>query len=43
MDHFLEKKCAEMGHPLKQWAKKTLEKFMDFTWPGNMRELTKRS
>jgi two-component system response regulator HupR/HoxA len=39
MDHFLEKKCAEMGHPLKQWAKKTLEKFMDFTWPGNIREL----
>jgi two-component system response regulator HupR/HoxA len=39
MDHFLEKKCAEMGHPLKQWAKKTLEKFMDFNWPGNIREL----
>ena len=39
MDHFLEKKCAEMGHPLKQWSKKTLEKFLDYKWPGNVREL----
>jgi two-component system response regulator HupR/HoxA len=39
MDHFLEKKCAEMGHPLKNWAKKTLEKMMDFNWPGNVRQL----
>jgi two-component system response regulator HupR/HoxA len=43
MDHFLEKKCDEMGYPLKSWAKKTLEKFMDYKWPGNVRELTKRS
>ncbi|MCO4755498.1 MAG: sigma 54-interacting transcriptional regulator, partial [Bacteriovoracaceae bacterium] len=39
MDHFLEKKCAEMGHSLKQWSKKTLEKFLDYKWPGNVREL----
>lgn len=39
MDAFLEKKCAEMGHVLKQWAKKTLEKMLDHTWPGNVREL----
>ncbi len=39
MDTFLEKKCAEMGHPLKQWGKKTLEKFLDHKWPGNVREL----
>ena len=39
MDHFLEKKCAEMGHSLKQWSKKTLEKFLDYNWPGNVREL----
>ena len=39
MDHFLEKKCAEMGHPLKTWSKKTLEKMMDYKWPGNVREL----
>lgn len=39
MDHFLETRCAEMGHPLKTWSKKTLEKFMDYKWPGNVREL----
>ncbi len=39
MDTFLEKKCAEMGYPLKQWGKKTLEKLIDHTWPGNVREL----
>ena len=39
MDTFLEKKCAEMGHPLKQWGKKTIEKMMDFKWPGNVRQL----
>jgi two-component system response regulator HupR/HoxA len=39
MDHFLEKKCDEMGYPMKSWAKKTLEKFMDYKWPGNVREL----
>lgn len=39
MDVFLEKKCAEVGHPLKQWGKKTLEKMLDHKWPGNVREL----
>lgn len=39
MDTFLEKKCAEMGYPLKQWSKKTLEKMIDHKWPGNVREL----
>jgi transcriptional regulator with PAS, ATPase and Fis domain len=39
MDTFLEKKCGEMGHSLKQWGKKTLEKMMDHKWPGNVREL----
>ena len=39
MDTFLEKKCAEMGHPLKSWGKKTIEKFLDHKWPGNVREL----
>ncbi|MCT4642252.1 MAG: sigma 54-interacting transcriptional regulator [Bacteriovoracaceae bacterium] len=39
MDHFLEKKCAESGHPTKTWGKKTLEKMMDYKWPGNVREL----
>ena len=39
MDHFLEKKCAEMGYKLKSWGKKTLEKMIDFKWPGNVRQL----
>lgn len=39
MDHFLEKRCAEVGQPLKEWSKKTLEKFLDYKWPGNVREL----
>ena len=39
MDHFLEKSCAEAGHPLKVWSKKVLEKFLDYKWPGNVREL----
>jgi len=39
MDHFLEKKCYEMGHTLKTWSKKTLEKMIDYKWPGNVREL----
>lgn len=39
MDHFLDKKCAEMGHSLKTWAKKTIEKLIDYKWPGNVRQL----
>ncbi len=39
MDHFLNKKCAEMNVPLKTIAKKTLEKIFDYHWPGNVREL----
>ena len=39
MDHFLEKKCAEMGLELKTWSKKTIEKLIDYKWPGNVREL----
>ena len=39
MDTFLEKKCAEVGQPLKTWSKKTLEKMLDHKWPGNVREL----
>lgn len=39
MDHFLEKRCAEVGHPLKQLSKKCMEKMMDYKWPGNVREL----
>ncbi len=39
MDFFLGKRCAEAGVPLKTFAKKTLEKMLDYPWPGNVREL----
>ncbi len=39
MDFFLEKRCGEAGVPLKTFAKKTLEKMLDYPWPGNVREL----
>jgi transcriptional regulator with PAS, ATPase and Fis domain len=39
VDYFLEKRCAELGTPLKQLSKKCLEKMLDHTWPGNIREL----
>ena len=37
--HFLEKKCAEAGVPIKVLSKKAMEKFLDYHWPGNVREL----
>jgi len=39
MEYFLEKQCAEMGHPTKQFSKKCIEKMLDYKWPGNVREL----
>jgi two-component system response regulator HupR/HoxA len=39
MEFFLEKRCAEMGVPTKQFSKKCLEKMIDHNWPGNVREL----
>lgn len=39
VDHFLEQRCAEMGVPTKILSKKCLEKFLDYAWPGNIREL----
>ncbi|MBF0364418.1 MAG: sigma 54-interacting transcriptional regulator, partial [Oligoflexia bacterium] len=38
-EHFLEKKCAEMGAQTKSVSKKCLEKILDYPWPGNVREL----
>ena len=39
VDHFVEKRCAEAGIPTKELSKRCLEKFLDFSWPGNIREL----
>lgn len=39
VDHFLQKRCQELGKPLKIITKKCLEKLFDYPWPGNVREL----
>lgn len=39
IDHFLLKSCKEKNVPLKQLAKRTMEKIFDYTWPGNIRQL----
>ena len=39
IDHFMDKRCAEHGMPIKSLSKKALEKLLDYTWPGNVREL----
>lgn len=39
MDHFLKRKCDEQGMPMKQFSKKCMEKMLDYTWPGNVRQL----
>ena len=39
MDFFLKKRCDESGKPLKTFAKKCMEKLLDYPWPGNVREL----
>ena len=39
MEHFLKKRCDEMGQPLKTFSKKCKEKLLDYHWPGNVREL----
>ena len=39
IESFLEKRCAESGVPTKRMSNKTLEKMLDYNWPGNIREL----
>ncbi len=39
MDHFLKRKCDESGMAMKQYSKKTMEKMLDYKWPGNVRQL----
>ncbi len=39
MEFFVEKRCAELGVPTKQFSKKCMEKLIDHNWPGNVREL----
>lgn len=39
IDHFTARGCKEKDIPLKQLAKRSLEKIYDYPWPGNIREL----
>ena len=38
-EHFVEQRCAEVGLPGKTVSKKCMEKLLDYSWPGNIREL----
>jgi transcriptional regulator with PAS, ATPase and Fis domain len=39
MNFFLKKRCDELGLALKEFGKKTKEILLDYSWPGNIREL----
>ena len=39
VDHFMEKKCREMGLAIKRLSPETMEKILSYSWPGNVREL----
>ena len=39
MHHFLTTYCREMNVPLKRFTPEALKTLMDFSWPGNVRQL----
>ena len=39
IDHFMEKKCGELGVPLKKLSDEAIEQMFEYHWPGNVREL----
>jgi transcriptional regulator with PAS, ATPase and Fis domain len=39
VEHFLARNCKEKNLPVKQLAKRAMEKIFDYPWPGNIREL----
>ena len=39
IEHFLQKRCAEMGLAPKQLSKRCMEYMLDYSWPGNVRQL----
>ena len=39
VEHFLHKKCSEMGRPRKRIAPEAMEALTGYRWPGNVREL----
>lgn len=38
IEHFLDKRCGESGMAKKTISKKCMEKLLDYSWPGNVRE-----
>jgi DNA-binding NtrC family response regulator len=39
LHHFLSKYCREMGTPLKRFDQEAMKALMDYSWPGNVRQL----
>jgi two-component system, NtrC family, response regulator AtoC len=39
VDHFLAVYSAQYGRPLRTLSSKTMHRFMQYAWPGNIREL----
>ena len=39
VEHFMTRGCKEKNLPMKQFAKRAMEKVFDYPWPGNIREL----
>lgn len=39
IDHFLNIKCGEVGKAIKVLSSACLEKILNYTWPGNVRQL----
>jgi DNA-binding NtrC family response regulator len=38
-EYFLVKHCAELGRMRSRLSARALDRFMDYSWPGNIREL----
>jgi DNA-binding NtrC family response regulator len=39
IQHFLDKDCGEMGVAVKRFTPEALRALMDYSWPGNVRQL----
>ena len=39
VEHFVEKKCAEINHALKRLSPEAVNALVNYGWPGNVREL----
>jgi two-component system response regulator AtoC len=39
LEYFLRKHCAQLGKPQPSLSSRTMQMFLDHSWPGNIREL----